>query len=79
MKHILIGLAVIGFIGCESKPMVVDQTARRAYLVECLTKVPKGPSAVKYNDWDEVVRACDSTAMYQSLRTADGGSVIRYQ
>jgi hypothetical protein len=79
MKYIILGLALLGAVGCQGDPLIVDQTARRAYFVECLSKIPKGPTSVKYNDWDEVVRACDSTAMYQALRTAGGGSVIRYQ
>jgi len=41
---------------------------RREIFQQCMKALPAGPSATKYNDWDEVVAQCDSVAHYQSLR-----------
>lgn len=45
-----------------------DQCMRREIFQQCLKALPAGPQAAKYNDWDEVVGACESAAYYQSLR-----------
>ena len=37
---------------------------------QCMRALPAGPVAPQYNDWDEVVTACESTAYRQSLRGA---------
>lgn len=48
--------------------METNQCLRKQYFDDCLTKTPKGPDVTKYNDWDEVVDSCASTAYYMSLR-----------
>ena len=46
----------------------VDQCLRREIFTNCLTNLPAGPAATKYNDWDEVVSSCENVAYYQALR-----------
>jgi hypothetical protein len=45
-----------------------DQCMRTELFKTCMTLLPAGPAATKYNDWDEVVSACDKAAYYQSMR-----------
>lgn len=45
-----------------------DQCIRAELFKSCLAALPAGPQATKYNDWDEVVSACESAAYFQSLR-----------
>lgn len=55
--------------GCElPEDPAVDQRKRQALFDKCLANIPKGPSSVVNNDWDEVVSECSSAAYYQSLR-----------
>jgi hypothetical protein len=61
-------LLTAGLGGCSPDPQTVDQCMRREIFQQCMKALPAGPSATKYNDWDEVVAQCDSVAHYQSLR-----------
>ena len=45
-----------------------DQCLRQELFKECMAALPAGPVATKYNDWDEVVRACEGQALDASLR-----------
>jgi len=45
-----------------------DQCLRAQLFQQCLKALPAGPQSTKDNDWDEVVRSCDSVAFYQSYR-----------
>ena len=45
-----------------------DQCIRREVFKECMKSLPAGPASTRYNDWDEVVKACEETAYYQSVR-----------
>jgi hypothetical protein len=60
------------FMGCND-PMHVckrksNQELRIELFQECLKLVRGGgPETVHYNDWDEVIKTCASTAYYQSL------------
>lgn len=49
---------------------VYDQCLRAELFQECLKALPAGPLATKYNDWDEVVSECRTTAKNLSLRKA---------
>jgi hypothetical protein len=54
---------------CTEQPKEVwetNQPLRQKIFLECLRTVPPGPRATQYNDWDEVVEACDNTAYYQA-------------
>lgn len=43
-----------------------DQVMRQRLFKECMAALPKGPEKTTYNDWDEVVEACDSVAYWQA-------------
>jgi len=47
-----------------------DQCMRAELFASCMRALPAGPVAPQYNDWDEVVTACESAAYRQSLRGA---------
>lgn len=46
----------------------VDQEKRVELFNQCLERVPVGPTAVKYNDWDELVRSCDVISKSQAKK-----------
>ena len=54
--------------GCASERSSANQCLRREMFKECLQLIPEGPNKTKYNDWDEVIAQCSTTAYYQSLR-----------
>ncbi len=63
------GIAISLLAGCnEYKQPTVDQCLRHEIFKSCLTNLPAGPTATKYNDWDEVVSSCNEAAYYQALR-----------
>lgn len=64
---ILVAILALLLVGCH-KPTWVNQERRRAIFMECLKSVPAGPTEAKYNDWNEVVTACESSAYYQSIQ-----------
>jgi hypothetical protein len=39
---------------------------RHEYFVQCMKLLPAGPQQTQYNDWDEVVEACNQAAWYQA-------------
>lgn len=73
MKKLILLLPLIFLVGCEEgKPTTsyVDQDLRKEIFMECLSKVPKGPESVKYNDWKEVVEECgDQAEMLAAFHT----------
>lgn len=64
----LTGCGVPDGIEAPGNSTEADQCLRRRIFMECLGALPAGPQETKYNDWDEVVKACESAAYYQSLR-----------
>ena len=60
-------LALAGCAPPESRTSN-DQCLRAKIFKECLVALPAGPASTKYNDWNEVVAACENSAYYQSLR-----------
>lgn len=65
--------ALLLLAGCAQSPDELNQKARRGFLrhqyfVECMKLLPAGPVTTRYNDWDEVVSACDTAAYYQSIQ-----------
>lgn len=57
--------------GCDGEPIAKwepDQELRAKLFKDCMSALPAGPVATKYNDWDEVVAECGNQAYYQSLR-----------
>jgi hypothetical protein len=62
---------VVLLSACDYPPKpapVVDQCLRAELFKSCMAALPAGPQSTKYNDWDEVVGACDNASYYQSLR-----------
>jgi hypothetical protein len=64
-KVALISISLL-LCGCEYPK--ADQCLRREIFQTCMHSLPAGPQSTQYNDWDEVVEACASTAYHQSLR-----------
>lgn len=78
-KILLVTIAVLTLTGCvESKPSHatlvnrelygIDQEKRIELFNQCLARVPVGPTAVKYNDWDELVETCDEISKSQAKK-----------
>ena len=75
MKYIIL-LSVLLLTACDNdtinvppdKVVITDQCLQREIFKECLTVVPAGPLATKYNDWDEVVVECRRSANYMAQR-----------
>ena len=68
MKNALV-FSILALAGCsEMRSPVTDQCLRRELFTQCLKNIPKGPASVKYNDWDDVVSACERAAYYQSFK-----------
>ena len=69
MKMLLAAIGVTMLSGCapmcHQKP---DRVVQNKIFIECLKVIPPGPNVTKYNDWDEVISECNSSAYYQSLR-----------
>lgn len=68
-KLMLVMVAVPALLaGCGVGKSLIDQCMRREIFQQCMAALPAGPKSTMYNDWDEVVDQCDSTARFQSLR-----------
>jgi len=81
MKYVMpiIHIALCAFLvvilsGCEPHVPATsaNQCIRAELFKQCMSILPAGPSTTKYNDWDEVVDSCASSAYYQSLRLTKG-------
>ena len=64
MKILSIIILLVITTSCQG----VDQCIRREVFKECMKSLPAGPASTHYNDWDEVVQACEETAYHQSIR-----------
>lgn len=73
MRATAVLAAAVALAAC--KPMVPasqpDQCLRAQIFMACLKALPAGPASTRYNDWDEVVSACESAAHYQSNRPTE--------
>lgn len=58
-------------VGCSDNPQETDQCMRVELFNNCLKELPAGPVSTKYNDWAEVVEACNNTSFYMSQRKRD--------
>lgn len=77
-KKILLALIVaFSMAGCAERELTygdrtnmemygIDQDKRIELFNQCLARVPVGPTAVKYNDWDELVSTCDEISKSQA-------------
>jgi hypothetical protein len=62
-------LALLFLVGCDDVyPSDADQCLRIQLFKDCMAALPAGPKSAHYNDWSEVVEACESAAYYQSIR-----------
>lgn len=64
-------LAAVLLTACNPVPVatsIPDQCVRQQLFQACMKALPAGPVATHYNDWSEVVEACESSAYYQSFR-----------
>lgn len=71
IKNALLALAhALLLAGCQVQPPSPqpDQCMRAELFAKCMAALPPGPEMPHYNDWDEVVEACEDTAYYQSQR-----------
>jgi len=70
MKYLLIFASLMILAGCEpiEPRSSTNQCLRTELFNQCMVKLPAGPLATKYNDWDEVVSECGSQAYYQAQR-----------
>lgn len=70
-KIITVAIVTLTLSACEPIPVPVyqnDQELRTEIFMKCLSVVPAGPLATKYNDWNEVVDSCEDAAYRQSKR-----------
>ena len=65
-KAIIAALAMV-LAGCGDISLP-DQCLRVQLFSQCMSQLPTGPVSTQYNDWDEVVQACNSVAHSQSIR-----------
>jgi hypothetical protein len=62
---ILIGLILI--TSCKPEDRTIqDRCLQREIFKECMNSLPAGPVSTHYNDWDEVVKACENVAWSHS-------------
>ena len=54
---------------CEKEDKTIhDMCLRREIFKECMESLPAGPVSTHYNDWDDVVGACEKVAWHKSWR-----------
>jgi hypothetical protein len=69
MLRALVFVPILILAGCDipqNEVWATDQNMRRQLFKDCMAALPAGPVKTHYNDWDEVVSACDSAAYYQA-------------
>lgn len=67
-----IAIAVV-LAGCDARiqTSTTDQCMRAELFQACMRSLPAGPASTKYNDWDEVVDSCSTTAYFQAQRRTE--------
>jgi hypothetical protein len=73
MKKLLLVAALVVLAGCDVyvPDWQSDQKLRQQLFTQCLGNIPAGPSTAVYNDWAEVVQACEEAAYMQSRYDAN--------
>ncbi len=63
-------LSAVLLLACQdvSDPSIADQCLRSQLFEACMKDLPAGPQKTHYNDWDDVVDSCETSAYYRSLR-----------
>lgn len=71
-KRLAFAVLILLVAGCAretSKEADALSAAKSAYRKEifddCMQRLPAGPATTHYNDWDDVVEACDKVGYYQ--------------
>lgn len=70
MKYLILLLAPL-LPGCFLDPQehwYIDRVMQNRIFMECLRVIPPGPQQTHYNDWDDVVIACNEAARNQSQK-----------
>lgn len=63
---LLVAASALALSACEMGHYERDHAARQAAFEKCMSLLPQGPVVTRYNDWAEVVEACDNVASRQS-------------
>lgn len=64
MRRVILML-IAALAGCD-EAVETDRCERQRRFDACMGVLPAGPVSTMYNDWDEVVDACDMVALRQS-------------
>ena len=71
-KLILLTVLLLAACSKDDKPFIDERESnlclQREIFNECMKILPAGPLSTKYNDWDEVISECSSSAYYLSKR-----------
>jgi len=76
-------ISAASLAGChKSSHSSPDEEAKRGLLrakmaAECMATLPEGPRSTTYNDWNEVVAACDEGAYFKSNGCPDPDLCLR--
>lgn len=63
MKILLLIMAMLALTACgNDRSYHINQEKRVVLFQQCLKTLPAGPIATHYNDWSEVVDACEGFA-----------------
>ena len=73
MKLLMIVIVGLLLSACDppTRNAHVDQCKRAELFEACMKLLPAGPQSTQYNDWDDVVSACNRQAYQNSLRVAE--------
>ena len=70
----------LALAGCGENPMR-DDPARGVLRIQltarCMENLPAGPTSIYYNDWDDIVAACDRQAYYLANGCGDPSFCLR--
>lgn len=74
MKYVLTLVITLILVGCVGNIPEYHQDIklRQEIFFRCLSALPAGPQATKYNDWDEVVNECGQQADWMSKTCVKG-------
>ena len=69
LLSLTISIACKLITSCEFKEETIqDRCLQRVIFKECMNSLPAGPVSTHYNDWDDVVGACEKVAWHKSWR-----------
>ena len=59
---LLVGSMGLLAAGCNAPQWGPEKKLQQELFFKCMKHLPAGPSATKYNDWDDVVSECGTQA-----------------